>query len=153
LRLRGQPPRRTGMKVVLATDGSPDAMKAAKFVAEVIAPGIKNLKVTLIYVKDPSPAVMPAEGTVGHEVIRSLDREAAQVLAETGQVLQRAGVEVKARTLWGDPAAVIALVAGEDKSDLVVVGSRGRGGLERLFLGSVSDKVVHRAPCSVLVVR
>jgi len=141
------------MKVLLATDGSPDAIKAARFVAEVLGPGCRDLKVTLLYVKDPSPSVLPAEGTVSQEVIRSLDQEAAQVLAEAGQVLQRAGVEFRARSLWGDPASVIGLVAGEEKSDLVVVGSRGRHGLARLFLGSVSDKVVHRAPSSVLVVR
>jgi len=50
----------------------------------------------------------------------------------------------------GGPAATILRAA--ESADLVVVGSRGRGGLKGLFLGSVSRQVVHHSPCPVLVV-
>ena len=52
---------------------------------------------------------------------------------------------------YGDPGQVI--VETGDDADLIVVGSRGLGRLERLFIGSVSTKVVQRANCDVLVVR
>ena len=53
----------------------------------------------------------------------------------------------------GDPADVICRRARELDADLIVVGSRGLGTLDRFLLGSVSAAVAQRAPCSVLVVR
>lgn len=53
----------------------------------------------------------------------------------------------------GDPADRICAVADEGRYDLVVLGSHGRSALGRFLLGSVSDRVVHHAPCSVMVVR
>jgi len=53
----------------------------------------------------------------------------------------------------GDPAAEIIRFAAEAGSDLIVMGTHGRTGLERLLLGSVAEKVMRDAPCSVLVVK
>ena len=55
------------------------------------------------------------------------------------------------RVMKGEPAPVVTEAAKD--FDLVVVGSHGRKGLDRFLLGSVSHAIVHRAPCSVLVVR
>jgi nucleotide-binding universal stress UspA family protein len=70
------------------------------------------------------------------------------------QAARLAGDARLARELhFGDPANVICQRAAELGIDLVVVGSRGLGRLNRLFLGSVSSAVAARAPCSVLIVR
>jgi nucleotide-binding universal stress UspA family protein len=53
----------------------------------------------------------------------------------------------------GDAADVICKEAADRGADVIVVGTHGRTGLKRLFLGSVSEHVVRRAPCPVLVVR
>jgi nucleotide-binding universal stress UspA family protein len=53
----------------------------------------------------------------------------------------------------GDPADVLVEEAKEAGADLIVVGSRGQNPVARAVLGSVSAKVVHEAPCDVLVVR
>jgi nucleotide-binding universal stress UspA family protein len=53
----------------------------------------------------------------------------------------------------GRPADVIVQTAIEDQVDLIVVGSRGLGGIKQLFLGSVSDRVADEAPCPVLIVK
>ncbi len=53
----------------------------------------------------------------------------------------------------GNAAAEIVRVAREEKADLIVVGARGLGGLQRLLLGSVSEKVLAAAPCPVLIVK
>ncbi len=58
-----------------------------------------------------------------------------------------------ATVLEGRPADVIADHALARRSDLIVVGSHGRSGLERLLIGSVAEQVVRTAPCPVLVVR
>jgi nucleotide-binding universal stress UspA family protein len=56
--------------------------------------------------------------------------------------------------VWeGDPGDSIAAAAEAEHADIVVVGTRGRSGAERMLLGSVSDHVVRHADCPVLVVR
>jgi nucleotide-binding universal stress UspA family protein len=64
----------------------------------------------------------------------------------------RAGRPVRSRVLWGDAAAEILRHAGEERCDLVVVGTHGRTGVARLVLGSVAERVARRSPCPVLVV-
>ncbi|NJL45452.1 MAG: universal stress protein [Leptolyngbyaceae cyanobacterium SM2_3_12] len=75
----------------------------------------------------------------------------AQLQAEI-EVAQKAGVQAEFSLLSGEPAAVICNVAKSWEADLILVGSRGRKGLSELLLGSVSNHVMHHAPCSVLVV-
>lgn len=53
----------------------------------------------------------------------------------------------------GDPGKSICQTAANWKADLIVIGRRGRSGISELFLGSVSNYVVHHAPCSVLIVQ
>ena len=53
----------------------------------------------------------------------------------------------------GDPAAIIVDAAGREKPDLLIMGSRGLSGIRELFMGSVSHKVSHSAPCSVVIVK
>jgi nucleotide-binding universal stress UspA family protein len=55
--------------------------------------------------------------------------------------------------LEGDPATEIVRYAGEAGFDLIVMGTHGRTGLDRLLMGSVAEKVLRDAPCSVLVVK
>jgi len=53
----------------------------------------------------------------------------------------------------GDPAAMIVDAAGKEKADLLIMGSRGLSAIQELFMGSVSHKVSHSAPCSVVIVK
>jgi nucleotide-binding universal stress UspA family protein len=62
-------------------------------------------------------------------------------------------VELETSAREGDPAEVIIQVANEQQADLIVVGSWGLTGIQRFLLGSVSSKVSHHAPCSVMIVR
>jgi nucleotide-binding universal stress UspA family protein len=80
-----------------------------------------------------------------------MERRAADVaLAETVAAAQTPGVTVDARVVEGNPVDV--LVDASQEADLLVVGSRGRGGLAGLLLGSVSQRCVERAHCPVVVV-
>jgi nucleotide-binding universal stress UspA family protein len=63
------------------------------------------------------------------------------------------GRPVRAEVVPGDPATELLRLARERAFDLVVLGSHGRKGLSRLVLGSVAERVVRHAPCTVLVVR
>jgi nucleotide-binding universal stress UspA family protein len=61
-------------------------------------------------------------------------------------------VRIRTREAAGDPAAVICEVAEQEAADVIVVGNRGTHGKKRLFLGSVPNEVVQRAPTSVYIV-
>jgi nucleotide-binding universal stress UspA family protein len=63
------------------------------------------------------------------------------------------GIRVRHVLLDGDPAAEIVRYAQEMNMDLIVMGTHGRTGLERLLMGSVAEKVMRQATCSVLVVK
>jgi nucleotide-binding universal stress UspA family protein len=78
----------------------------------------------------------------GLDVLRSLAREAAD-----------AGVSAEFQQISGSPSRVICQVAREWQASLIVIGHRGRSGLSEIFLGSVSNYVMHHAPCSVLMVQ
>jgi nucleotide-binding universal stress UspA family protein len=69
------------------------------------------------------------------------------------EIYQAAGREVQRATQVGSPAAEITWFAREQKADLIVVGSHGRGAMKRLRLGSISDRVAYLAAVPVLIVR
>ena len=79
---------------------------------------------------------------------------ASQSLEEQVQKIEDVGGEVvQAHARFGRPDVEIVRLAEQLGAGIVVVGSRGRGGLRTALLGSVSDSVVRHAPCPVLVVR
>ena len=78
----------------------------------------------------------------------SLDR-----LRRYAATANTAGVPTEFRQLIGNPAIVICKAAQEWGADLILIGNRGRTGLSELVLGSVSNHVMHRATCSVLVMK
>jgi nucleotide-binding universal stress UspA family protein len=78
-------------------------------------------------------------------------RQAEHIVAETAKTLAGPQFTVTTLVRTGDP--VSAVCAAATGHDLIVVGSHGRTGVDRFLLGSVSHGIVHRAGCSVLVVR
>ena len=69
------------------------------------------------------------------------------------KIAKAAGMEVETRVLKGNPAEKIVSFAEDNNIDMIIVGSLGKGGYERLVLGSVSEKIVRHAKVPVLVVR
>jgi nucleotide-binding universal stress UspA family protein len=84
------------------------------------------------------------------ELTEAYRDEANESLDRTARVL---GVEAARRVEYGDAATEITRVAREDGFDVIVVGSHGSGFVKRVLLGSVSQYLLHHAPCAVLVVR
>jgi nucleotide-binding universal stress UspA family protein len=81
-------------------------------------------------------------------------RETAnQISSEASERLSRDGVDHSVYIRQGDPGDEIIKLAEEIKADLIIVGSRGLSKLKRIFLGSVSQKVVSRSRVPVLVVK
>jgi nucleotide-binding universal stress UspA family protein len=133
------------MRIVVGFDGSDPAKRALQRVVD-LAPNADQIVV-----------VAAAESHARTGIAKGAHLDPSEVqqrrgdLEEAQRFLSERGIDAEAVEAQGDPGAVI-VDAAED-ADLVVVGSRGLNPVERLLLGSVSSKVVHRAPCDVLVVR
>ena len=81
------------------------------------------------------------------------EREQKEILAEARTKLAELGVEADAVGIVGEPGDELIAFARKTDTDLIVVGTHGRGTARRLMLGSVSTQVVHHADRDVLVVR
>jgi len=92
-------------------------------------------------------------GGGSHERVDQARAEREAHLVKVVREARATGVTAEFLVWEGDPGSSIAAAAEAEHADLVVVGTRGRSGAGRMFLGSVSDHVVRHASCPVLVVR
>ena len=146
------------MKILLAVDGSAGSDAAAKEVARRPWPPESELKI--ISVANPSLRTTPESWALSVQHYQDADqaaREEARAALERAASFFPAGADEALKftteALAGPPAEVILDAAHAWGADLIVVGSRGLGSLERFLLGSVSKEVALQAKCSVEIVR
>ena len=148
------------MKILVATDGSDFSREAAENCCDFICqPEAASVRILSIYQAQVPMAAEPF--AVSAEYYGALDRIAennAKAAADrTKEIIRKrfpnAEIDLSTEVDLGRPAELIVEAAKDWGADLIVVGSHGRGFWGRLTLGSVSDAVVHHAPCSVLIVR
>jgi nucleotide-binding universal stress UspA family protein len=144
------------MRVLLATDGSDSAAAALEFLAGFPFPAGSEAIVLSVIDNRSFPLddeFGDAFGIDLQETREVQQGETERLLAATGQRLREAGWAGATQIRNGDPAEEIIQAAEEQDVDLVVLGSHGTTGIGRFLLGSVSDRVLSHAPCSVLIVR
>lgn len=143
------------MNILLAIDDSKFSNAATDAVIALAKTGDAEVKV--LHVIEPVPLYLDGEAWgygAKYVPISDEERNAAQELvARHTKRLRDAGINVSAVIKQGVPKVVILDMAKEWSPDLIVVGSHGRKGLDRFFLGSVSEAITRHAPCSVEVVR
>jgi nucleotide-binding universal stress UspA family protein len=143
------------MRVLLAYDGSRDAQQAANLVAATAWPPGSTVRV--IGVIEPAVLAATAWPTAMPDYFAEADQQLTDYytneLAEVVKRLEATERAVESAVLRGRPATAIVDEAAAFAADLVVVGSRGRGAIGSLILGSVSGEVVDHAPCPVLIAR
>lgn len=146
-------------RVVLAWDGSEPAERAVIPLTEW---GLfAEAHVDVLSVADAESPWWVPTGFVSEEVAVEAYDEAAEpsrlqhreLAAQMAARLQEAGLEAVPMCREGDPAEIIVAYAATHEVDLIVLGTHGRTGLQRLLLGSVARNVTLHAPCSVLVAR
>ncbi len=111
----------------------------------------RDYRATLVvaHVETP-PMAIPTDGVALPPILD----EPAELRARLEQVRPvDVGVAVRHRLLSGTTADAILTAAAEEKADLIVMGTHGRGGLSRVLLGSVAEHVLRNASCPVLTVR
>jgi nucleotide-binding universal stress UspA family protein len=133
------------VKIVVGYDGSDHARRALERAANLASSGDD-----VVVVGSVEPKLEPVS-TEGGRLDPSESEHRRQNLEDASAFFAERGIEAETIEAYGDPGS--AIVDAANDADLVVVGSRGRNTLERLLLGSVSSKVVHRAKSDVLVVR
>ena len=143
--------------VLLCTDGSDLSLKA---LAAGVALLGRDRRFGVVTAADiPDPTALTGTGFAGGVVSpEEFDRETAAATdaarTEVAEAIRSLGLEeAEPYVISGDAGPAICELASEVSAAAVVVGSRGRGGLKRAVLGSVSDHVVRHAPCPVLVTR
>ena len=146
-------------KILLATDGSQEAALAAQNAAQIADETGSELHI--VYVR-PRKVPLHTGDYVGPEVAEHplqreqelLERDAQRLLDAQVEEIGAAGSSVAQTHLKiGKPDEEIVALGEQLGAGLIVVGSRGRGGIRRALMGSVCDSVVRHAHCPVLVVR
>lgn len=145
------------MKILIAVDPSDDAQAALQWVRTFRLPS--NTELYLMHVIEQSR--LPAMPGVGEMMLgprMQAYREdtyamAQQLLRKAQEPFRKRRMKVHLRVAEGFPASEICQAIDQEGIDLAVLGTRGLSGFSRFLLGSVSEEVLHRAACSVLIVR
>jgi len=136
--------------IVVGTDGSPGAEAAVRRVIELTGGSGATVHLVCAY---PAPTGLERLGLTARQDPTDLRGVAFDVLARDERRLTEAGFTVEKHALESDPAHAIIDVATEQNADLIAVGARGTTGVRRFILGSVSSKLAHHTPTSLLIVR
>jgi nucleotide-binding universal stress UspA family protein len=152
-------------KILLATDGSREAELAARTAADLAEKTVSELHLVHVFGIAPWYPIYPEATAPGEWVAqedpmleedlqRTSEQRAREVLDTEVEKARSAGATVaQAYLREGGIATEIVTLAEDIGAGLIVMGSRGRGGIRRALMGSVSDSVVRHAHCPVLVVR
>ncbi|MDR1721916.1 MAG: universal stress protein [Methanobrevibacter sp.] len=139
-------------KILLPTDGSKFSEKSethALFLADVTGADVIALSV----VETNFSLGLPADDTI-YNINRLLKEETQKNLERVKTIKEESynNVDLKLMEKEGSPAEVILKVAEEEDVDLIVIGSSGKTGLQRVIMGSVAEKVVRSSKSNVLVI-
>ena len=146
-------------KILVAIDGSKSSDNAldfaldlaGKYSSHIILISVFNPP-TVSYLTSPAMVYIPVDTTKHSEGIRVYhDKMLSDALNKAKSI--KKDLKVEKKLVEGRPADKIVETAKEGKFDLIVIGSRGLGGIKEFFLGSVSDRVADEAPCPVLIIK
>ena len=136
-------------KILIATDGSEKNQPAVRKSLEIARECGSTLYA--IYVIDVTPITSAQPEVLMDDVYLKLKGEGEKAVERIKRMAN--GVKVEVLVLSGRPAHVIIEFAAKNKVDMIVVGSQGKSGLERLILGSIAESIIRMADCMVLVVK
>jgi nucleotide-binding universal stress UspA family protein len=148
------------MKILIATDGSDFSRKAVEKCCEILGTGSAAEIKIISLVERVAPMAAEPFAISGDYFLRleaDLKKQAENAVEEAGEIIRQkfggGNVTIRTAVFTGNVKRIIVDEAKDFKADLIVMGSHGHGFFDRLLLGSVSDFVVHHAPCPVLIVR
>ena len=135
--------------IVVALDGSKLSLKALDYSRQLVEK--HDSKLILLHAFHSTSDLRGTEGF--NQMVGKRKQKGEEIIKDACKRLGQTSFEVEENLLEGTAAEAIVFVAEARNADLVVMGTRGMGSLKGLLFGSVSTKVTHHSPCSVLVVR
>jgi nucleotide-binding universal stress UspA family protein len=130
-------------------DGSEHSKRATQYSIELAKQF--DSKIILLHCHAKFPVVL-AEPHF-QNAINEIMKNSEELIKPFEDLLEDSGVEYEIRILEGSPANNIDTVVNVEKIDLIVMGSRGVGNFEGLFLGSVAHQVLHKVQCPVFIIK
>ncbi len=141
-------PLETLRAMLIGVDRSIEARTSAAFAGDSGLIGLAER--TIIATVTPAASFLDFEDV---DADRRGRDDAASFVRGLQQALSHQGSRIEGLVLHGEPAAALLALAQQETADLIIVGARGRTRMQRLLLGSVSQKVMMHAACAVLTVR
>lgn len=142
----------TVRRIVLAVDFSETSARAVEAAIDLARSGAARVDAIHAY-HMPALIGMPDEVAIPSEFWAGIREAARTRLEDTLRRIREAGIEVEGHLLEDSPSEAIVALARKVGADLIVMGTRGLTGLRHVLLGSVAERTLRHAPCSVLVVR
>jgi nucleotide-binding universal stress UspA family protein len=144
-------------QILVAIDGSPISDKAAEEAVRMAASNQGSYKSTIIALlvlpnapRNTFTDFVPAPPVTQTDQWDDLRKRIFYVIQKNAE---ESAIPLDIRVAYGDPADELLTLADREKVDVIVIGSSGKGFIKRKVLGSVSNRVVQNAKCSVYVVR
>jgi nucleotide-binding universal stress UspA family protein len=141
------------MKILHPTDFSECAARAQTTAVDLVRRLGGEIVLLQVLVETP----LYGESVLSMSRVRSVydaqRKWAEESLEARSADLRQGGTKASWRVQVGVPFEEIVKIAEEERADMIVMGTHGRGGLNRMLLGSVADRVIRLAPCPVLTVR
>jgi nucleotide-binding universal stress UspA family protein len=138
--------------VVVALDGSECSAHAFALALE-LAKGVRG-RIVICSVVDPIVVLgRNPTGAFAEQALEAAEADARQVVDNAMEKARSAGVSVDGVVVQGEPGYEIVQFATQRKADAVVMGTHGRTGLKRMFIGSVAEDVLRTSSVPVVVVR
>jgi nucleotide-binding universal stress UspA family protein len=136
-------------KILVCVDGSEAGFRAADF-AMAIAAGIRSV---LIFMNVVGASASEGEYNITADMVGSFQVLGMEALAKCEEKAWRNGLECQKLQVSGDPSEEILKNAKNLECDCIVVGRMGLGKVEKLFIGSVSEKVLKQSSVPVIIVK
>lgn len=143
------------ISALFATDGSACSLYAAENTARFV--DTKHTDIAVLYVTYPLQEIIPADSYIYVDIERLMEdakQAAKEILNQTGERMAKTHLHISEKySIDGDPASTIIDEAERNLHNLIIAGSRGRGGVPKWLMGSVSTKIFDYAHTPVLIIK
>ncbi len=141
----------TIQKILIPTDGSEHSIRAAEYGISIAK--VHDAQIMVVYVVDEVVTDQFAKGAEREAVEAELKNDGQRFIHYALGLAEKEGVKGTSMLVRGRPFEQIVNIAKGLNIDLIVMGTYGRRGADRILLGSVAERVIEYSPCPVLVVK